>query len=409
MSDSLSLDKSKIKIVLLEGIHQSAVDTLHGHGYTEIHPFDKCLPESEFQAMLAEARIVGLRSRTQLTRHLLDQAPKLIAIGCFCIGTDQVDLGAAMQLGIPVFNAPFSNTRSVAELVLAEAILLIRRVPQKNALAHRGVWQKSVDDAHEIRGKRIGIIGYGNIGSQVSVLAESIGMEVVFHDVVTRLPLGNAQQVTSDLLLESSDVVTIHVPKSSDTENLIGQRELSRMKRHAVLINASRGNVVDLQALATALQQKDLAGAAIDVFPVEPKSAGEPFESPLRGLDNVILTPHIGGSTIEAQYNIGIEVADKLARYSDTGATLGAVNFPQVALPEQAGRHRLLHIHRNQPGILTAINRVFSSHQINIAGQFLQTNSDVGYVIFDIDGDYSEFALTQLKQIPGTIRCRVLY
>lgn len=358
---------------------------------------------------IADTHFVGIRSRTQLDEKTLNHASKLIGIGCFCIGTDQVSLGCALERGIPVFNAPFSNTRSVAELVLAEAILLMRGIPEKNTLAHTGIWQKSAAGSNEIRGKTIGIIGYGNIGSQVSVLAESLGMEVVFTDVSTRLPLGNARQVSLQGLLGESDVVSLHVPQGASTENLVGANELDLMKPGAVLINASRGNVVDIDALAKTIKSKQIRGAAIDVFPVEPKSKDEAFSSPLQGLENVILTPHIGGSTIEAQRNIGIEVAEKLIMYSDTGATVGSVNFPQVSIPSQVGQHRLLHIHRNQPGVLSAINNVFSENQINIAGQFLQTNERVGYVIFDVDADYSELAFSKLKEIDGTIRCRVLW
>jgi D-3-phosphoglycerate dehydrogenase len=345
-----------------------------------------------------------------LTRRVFENAPKLIAAGCFCIGTNQVDLRAAQEHGVAVFNAPFSNTRSVAELVLAEAILLLRRVPAKNFVCHRGGWDKSAVGSYEIRGKTLGLVGYGSIGSQLSVLAESLGMKVCFYDVVTKLPLGNANQVRSlKELLAQSDIVSLHVPEVASTHNMIGATELGQMKKNGILINASRGTVVDIDALAKALRNGHLAGAAIDVFPVEPKGNEEEFVSPLRGLDNAILTPHIGGSTIEAQANIGVEVAEKLVKYSDNGTTTSSVNFPEVALPGHPDAHRLLHVHANVPGVLTAINRIFSDNNINIVAQYLQTNDKVGYVVLDISSPYSETALEQLRNIEGTIRCRVLF
>lgn len=406
----VSLDKSKIKFLLLEGVHQSAVQTLHADGYTNIEYLKTALTEDELIEKIGDAHFVGLRSRTQLTRRVFENAPKLIAVGCFCIGTNQVDLQAAQEHGIAVFNAPFSNTRSVAELVIAEAILLLRGIPEKNAACHRGGWLKSAAGAYEIRGKTLGLIGYGSIGSQVSVLAESLGMKVCFYDVVAKLPLGNAAQVRSlDELLERSDIVSLHVPETGATRNMIGARELGLMKKKAILLNASRGTVIDIDALAEAIRSGHLTGAAIDVFPVEPKSNDDEFVSPLRGLDNVILTPHIGGSTMEAQENIGVEVAEKLIRYSDNGTTTSSVNFPEVALPEHPDAHRLLHVHANIPGVLSAINRVFSDNQINISAQYLQTNDKVGYVVLDINSPYSETALEQLRNIEGTIRCRVLF
>jgi D-3-phosphoglycerate dehydrogenase len=318
-------------------------------------------------------------------------------------------LDAALRLGIPVFNAPFSNTRSVAELVLGEAILLQRGVPARNAAAHRGQWLKSADGANEIRGKTLGIIGYGNIGTQLSVLAESLGMRVVFHDIVTKLPLGNARQVPLDELLRRADVITLHVPENETTHHLIGPLELAQLKPSCVLINTARGNVVDLSALEAALDAGRIKGAGLDVFPHEPRSDDEAFESRLRQFDNVLLTPHIGGSTIEAQENIGREVAEKLAKYSDQGTTVSAVNFPEVALASHPNQHRLLHIHQNRPGVLSEINQVFSSNAINILGQYLQTNATVGYVVIDVDREYSELALEKLRRIDGTIRCRVLW
>ena len=341
---------------------------------------------------------------------MFDAAKKLVAVGCFCIGSNQVELDAATRRGITVFNAPFSNTRSVAELVLAEAILLLRGVPSKNAAAHRGEWQKTAANAFEIRGKKLGIIGYGNIGMQLGVIAEGLGMQVQFYDTSNKLPLGNARQVPSlNQLLASSDVVSLHVPESPATQNLIGAAQLAQMPAGSILINASRGTVVDIDALADALQSGALGGAGVDVFPVEPRSNDDEFMSPLRRFDNTFLTPHIGGSTTEAQENIGMEVAEKLARYSDTGTTTSSLNFPEVALPEHAGSHRLLHIHRNVPGVLSAINSVFSENRINVSAQFLQTNDQVGYVVIDIDAEYSDMALKKLAAIEGTIRSRVLF
>ena len=368
------------------------------------------LADDDLKAKIADVHFVGIRSRTQLTADVFAHATKLVAVGCFCIGTNQVDLQAASEHGIAVFNAPFSNTRSVAELVLAEAILLLRGVPEKSAMAHRGGWLKSADNAFEIRGKTLGIVGYGSIGMQLSVLAEALGMKVIFFDVVTKLPLGNARQVARlyDLLAES-DVVSLHVPETQATQWMIGQAEIAAMKPGSVLINASRGTVVEIEPLAQALLQKKLLGAAIDVFPVEPHSNKDVFESPLRGLDNVILTPHVGGSTMEAQENIGIEVADKLVKYSDNGTSTSSVNFPEVALPAHPGKHRLLHIHRNVPGVLSEINKIFSDNGINIASQYLQTHQDLGYVVIDIDAAYSAIALTKLAEVSGTIRSRVLF
>jgi D-3-phosphoglycerate dehydrogenase len=405
-----SLEKGKIKFLLLEGVHPSAVETLQKSGYSNIEQHKKALPLEELKAAIAGAHFVGIRSATQLTEEVFAAAGKLAAVGCFCIGTNQVDLGAATRRGIPVFNAPFSNTRSVAELVLAEAILLLRGVAAKNAAAHRGEWQKTAANAFEIRGKKLGIIGYGNIGMQLGVIAEALGMQVQFYDITNKLPLGNARQVPSlNQLLGSSDVVSLHVPETDTTQNMIGAAQLAQMQHGSILINASRGTVVDIDALANALDSGALGGAGIDVFPVEPRSNEEEFISPLRRFDNTFLTPHIGGSTLEAQENIGMEVAEKLARYSDNGTTTSSINLPAVALPEHVGKHRLLHIHRNVPGVMSAINTVFSDNQINIAAQFLQTNETLGYVVIDIDAEYSEIALKKLAAIEGTIRSRVLF
>ncbi len=405
-----SLEKSKIRILLLEGVHQSAVDTLNAAGYTNIEYLSHSLGEEELIEKIADAHFVGIRSRTQLTANVFEAAKKLVAVGCFCIGTNQVDLQAATRRGIAVFNAPFSNTRSVAELVLAQAILLLRGVPEKNAKAHRGEWLKSAKNSFEIRGKKLGIIGYGNIGTQFSVLAEGLGMDVYFYDVVSKLPIGNATQVGSlQELLNIADVVSLHVPETPATKYMFKAEQLAQMKPGSILMNASRGTVVDIDALADSLRSGKLLGAAVDVFPVEPKSNDEEFVSPLREFDNVILTPHVGGSTIEAQENIGREVAEKLAMYSDNGTSVSSVNFPEVALPSHPNQHRLLHIHENVPGVMSEINQVFSENGINICGQYLQTKEDIGYVVVDVDKAYGELALEKLRQVKGTIRCRVLF
>jgi D-3-phosphoglycerate dehydrogenase len=405
-----SLEKNKIKFLLLEGVHPSAVETLKQAGYTNVEEHKKALPPEELKAAIANAHFVGLRSRTQLTADVFASAKRLAAVGCFCIGTNQVDLAAATQRGIPVFNAPFSNTRSVAELVIAEAILLLRGVAEKNAAAHRGQWLKSAANSFEIRGKKLGIVGYGNIGMQLGIIAEGLGMQVQFYDVVNKLPLGNARQVPSlNHLLASSEVVSLHVPETAATQNMIGAEQLAHMAAGSILINASRGTVVDIDALSDALESKRLAGAAIDVFPVEPRSNDDEFISPLRRFDNTFLTPHIGGSTLEAQENIGLEVAEKLARYSDNGTTISSINFPEVGLPEHEGSHRLLHIHHNVPGIMSAINNVFSENALNVSAQYLQTTEAIGYVVIDIDAEYSDMALAKLAAIEGTIRSRVLF
>ena len=405
-----SLDKSKIKILLLEGVHSSAVQTFTKAGYSNVELLAHALEGDELKAKIADVHFVGVRSRTQLTREVLEAAKKLVGIGCFCIGTNQVDLIAAQEKGIVVFNAPYSNTRSVAELVLAEAILLLRGIPEKNAVAHRGGWLKSADNAFEIRGKTLGIVGYGSIGTQLSVLAEGLGMHVLFHDVVAKLPLGNAHQAASlEDLLSHSDIVTLHVPELPSTQWMMGEKEFAAMKPGSIFINAARGTVVVIDELAKALKSGKLLGAAVDVFPVEPKSNKDEFISPLRGLDNVILTPHIGGSTMEAQANIGLEVADKLVRYSDNGTTISAVNFPEVALPEHPGQNRILHVHHNVPGVLSAINQVFAENGINVAGQYLRTHEKLGYVVIDLEPGSSALALEKLAQVPGTVRCRVLF
>ncbi|MCD6673024.1 MAG: phosphoglycerate dehydrogenase [Burkholderiaceae bacterium] len=406
----LSVPKEKLKVVLFEGIHSSAVDVLRNDGYTNIDTYRQSLSGDELAHAIEGAHFVGIRSRTHLTAEVLAQAPKLTAIGCFCIGTNQVDLDAAALRGVPVFNAPFSNTRSVAELVLGEVIMLMRGIPQKNAKLHRGGWDKSAANSWEVRGKVLGIVGYGHIGTQIGVLAEQLGMSVVFHDIESKLPLGNARQAASlEEVLRLADVVTLHVPQTPATHEMIGQRQIAAMKPGSFLINASRGTVVVIDALAEALDSGHLLGAAIDVFPVEPKGNDGVFESPLTRFDNVILTPHIGGSTSEAQANIGGEVAAKLLRYSNNGSTVSAVNFPEVSLPEHVGKSRLLHVHRNVPGIIANINERFSRAGINISAQYLQTNALVGYVVIDTDSDASRIALEELCSIEGTIRCRILY
>ena len=405
-----SLAKDKIKVLLLEGVHDSAIELLKQQGYDQLEILKGSLDEDELCEKIKDVHMIGIRSRTQLTEKVFAAAEKLIAVGCFCIGTNQVDLKAAQKHGVVVFNAPFSNTRSVAELVLAETIMLLRGIPQKNAQAHKGGWLKSANHAYEVRGKILGIVGYGHIGSQLSVLAEQLGMQVIYYDVETKLPMGNARSIKRlDELLAKADVVTLHVPETPSTRWMIGSDQLAKMKPNSLLINASRGTVVDIEALAEALTSGHLAGAAIDVFPVEPQSNQDLFESPLCGIENCLLTPHIGGSTVEAQENIGIEVAGKLVHYSDNGSTLSAVNFPEVSLPQHATARRLLHIHKNQPGMMNAINSILSDFEINVAGQYLQTDENVGYVVMDIDTDNGTELLDKMKAIPGTIRARQLF
>lgn len=407
-----SFPKKDIKVVLLEGIHQTAVDAFHAAGYSQVVLHDKALPRAELFDAIADAHIIGLRSRTQLDAEAIAHTRRLLAVGCFCIGTNQVDLNQTRELGVPVFNAPYSNTRSVAELVIAEAVLLMRRVPERNAQCHAGGWGKSAQGSYEVRGKTLGIIGYGHIGTQVGVLAEAYGMHVLYHDIEPKLSLGNAAPAEGLAdLLGRSDIVTLHVPATPETKGMMGADEIARMRKGSVLINASRGNVVDIDALAAALREHRLAGAAVDVFPVEPKGKDEEFASPLRAFDNVILTPHVGGSTQEAQFNIGGEVAAKLVRYSDNGSTLSAVNFPEVSLPAHPGSNRFLHLHHNVPGVLSRINDVFSRNSINVNAQHLQTSGNVGYVVIDAAASdiQTESLREQLAAIPGTIRTRLLY
>jgi D-3-phosphoglycerate dehydrogenase / 2-oxoglutarate reductase len=410
MPKQYSLEKDKIKVILLEGIHNSAADFFKANGYNNIESFPAALDEALLKEKIKSANIIGIRSRTLLTEDILSNAGKLLAVGCFSIGTNQVDGHAARLMGIPVFNAPFSNTRSVAELVIAEAILLMRNIPVKNAAAHRGKWLKSATNCFEVRDKNLGIIGYGHIGSQVSILAEALGMNVYYYDIVKKLSLGKATACSSlEELLSVSHVVTLHVPETPLTMNLISEKELSLMRKGACLVNASRGSVVNIQALTVALKSGHILGAALDVFPDEPASNGDPFISELQQFDNVILSPHVGGSTVEAQENIGTEVAEKLVKYSDTGATIGATNFVQISLQPNNNAQRFLHIHKNEPGILKEVNYVFTSKGINIAGEYLQTDPEIGYVIVDTESCLGSAILEELKAIEGTIRVRMLY
>ncbi|TVR09455.1 MAG: phosphoglycerate dehydrogenase [Salinarimonadaceae bacterium] len=412
MVRGLSFSKEKIRVLFLENVNDSAVALLEQAGYVSVTRLPKALDGEALKEALSGVHILGIRSRTQITEDVLAAADRLIAIGCFSVGTNQVDLDATRRRGVPVFNAPFSNTRSVAELTLAEIVMLMRRILPRSASAHEGGWDKSANDSHEVRGKTLGIVGYGNIGSQLSTLAESFGMRVVYYDHTDRLRHGNTEPVASlrDLLAEA-DVVTLHVPETPATQNMIGMDELRAMKKGAYLINNSRGTVVDLDALATVLREGHLRGAAIDVFPVEPGSNAERFTTPLQGIDNVILTPHVGGSTLEAQERIGVEVARKLIDYSDIGSTIGAVNFPAVQLPPRPHGARFMHVHQNTPGMLSRLIAVFSGRGLNIVGQFLQTDGEIGYVVIELDSvpEDAREILTELRALEGTIRARVLY
>lgn len=405
-----SLAKEKIKFLLLEGIHPRAAELLQASGYTQVETRSGTQSRAELAEIIGDVHFLGIRSRTQLDEELLAKANKLTAVGCFCIGTNQVDLTTAQSLGVPVFNAPYANTRSVAELALAEAIMLMRGIPAKNMAAHRGEWKKSATNSSEVRGKTLGIIGYGHIGTQLGILAEGLGMNVMYYDILSKLPLGNARPAGGlDQLLEQSDVVSLHVPATPQTHEMIGPEQLSRMRKGSFLINASRGTVVQIPALRDALVSDHLAGAALDVFPSEPRTNQDEFISELRGLDQVILTPHIGGSTMEAQESIAVEVIEKLIRYSDNGSTMSAVNFPEVSLPDQQDVRRVLHIHRNEPGVMQQLNQIISSSGINIHSQFLQTHGQVGYVVMDLDGINVNGLLDELAKIPATIRSRVLF
>jgi D-3-phosphoglycerate dehydrogenase / 2-oxoglutarate reductase len=411
LSERLSLPKDRIRILLLEGVHDTAVELFARAGYTQVTRMPKALDGDALVDAVRGMHVIGIRSRTRLTEEVFEAADRLIAVGCFCIGTNQVDLQAARIRGVPVFNAPFSNTRSVAELVMGEIVMLLRRIPEKSEAGHRGVWDKSSAGSREVRGKTLGIVGYGNIGSQLSVLAEAFGMRVIYHDIQDKLPHGNAQKVaTLRDLLEQSDVVSLHVPETPETFRMIGPDEIAAMRSDAMLINNSRGTVVDLEALAEALRTQRLAGAAVDVVPTEPASNNEAFRTPLQHVPNVILTPHVGGSTVEAQARIGEEVGRRLVDYSDTGSTVGAVNFPQVQLPLRPNGTRFMHLHRNVPGLLSRVNEVFSRRGLNIAAEFLQTDGEIGYVVVEAEGPArDEDVLEELRAIDGTIRARLLY
>ncbi|MGH2343525.1 phosphoglycerate dehydrogenase, partial [Segnochrobactraceae bacterium EtOH-i3] len=411
-SPNLSLAKDKIRVLLLEGINDSALNLMEAEGYTNVTRLAKALDGEALKEAIKGVHILGIRSRTHVSQEVLDAADRLIAVGCFSVGTNQVDLDACRQHGIPVFNAPFSNTRSVAELVIGEIVMLLRRVPSRSSSAHSGGWEKSATHSHEVRGKTLGIVGYGNIGSQLSILAEAMGMHVIFYDITDKLRQGNAEPTASlTTLLGQADIVTLHVPETPGTHGMIGAAEIAAMKPGAYLINNSRGTVVDIEALAEALKSGHLNGAAIDVFPTEPKANGERFVSPLQGLDNVILTPHIGGSTEEAQERIGSEVARKLVDYSDSGSTMGAVNFPQVQLPARPQGTRFIQVQRNLPGMLGRLYDVLERHGVNIAGQYYESRGEVGYVVFDADASAADTrqVLRDIRALPGTIRARLLY
>jgi D-3-phosphoglycerate dehydrogenase / 2-oxoglutarate reductase len=405
-----SYPKEKINILFLENISDVAVKHFNASGYANVKKINGALSEAELITAVKDVHLLGIRSKTQITKKILDAAPKLQAIGCFCIGVNQVDLRAATKNGVVVFNAPYSNTRSVAELVIGASIMLIRKIVDKNKAAHEGVWLKEASGSYELRGKTLGIIGYGNIGKQVSVLAESIGMKVIFYDTETRLPLGNAESRKNlKDVVSKSDIVTLHVPELTSTKNLINKNTLKYFKKGSILINYARGEVVDLDALRKFLLDGHLAGAAVDVFPVEPEKNGDHFSSPLQGLSNVLLTPHIGGSTQEAQHNIGDDVSSKLFNYLEKGISTGSHSIPELSLPPQEGTHRILHIHHNVPGVLSEINTQLSKHKINILGQYLKTNDSIGYVVLDVNKNLSKNALALLRNVKGTIKVRMLY
>lgn len=409
-SQNLSYPKENIKVLLLEGIHPSAVKNFKNHNFVNIERHSVAWSEEELIKHIGDVQVIGIRSKTQITEKVIKHAPKLKAIGCFCIGTNQVDLEAATLAGVTVFNSPYSNTRSVAELVIAESIMLMRKIPLRDKKAHQGMWLKDAKESYEVRGKKIGIVGYGHIGSQVSVLAENLGFNVLYYDIEPKLPMGNATRVKSlDDLLERSDIVTLHVPASATTNMMINAEKLSKMKEGSILLNLSRGSVVDLEALKKVLESGHLAGAAIDVYPQEPESKGEPFSSVLQNLPNVILTPHIGGSTVEAQYNIGVDVSTKLINLIDSGTTVGSHSLPPLNLPVQKDVNRILHIHENKPGVLSDINRILSDLDINILGQYLKTNEKIGYVVLDIDKQYDDQVLEKLGEVKHTIKTRILY
>ena len=405
-----SYPKEKVNVLFLENISDSAVNFFKEQGYSSVRKLSGALSEEDLKREVKDVHLLGIRSKTQITPAVLEAAQKLQAIGCFCIGTNQVDLKTARNKGVVVFNAPYSNTRSVAELVIASAIMLIRKIPDKNKAAHDGKWMKDAKGSYELRGKTIGIVGYGNIGTQVSVLAEAFGMKVVFYDVVTKLPLGNAVPCKSlKELTSESDIITLHVPELPTTKNLISRQALKNFKQGSILINYARGEVVDLDALKDAILEKQITGAAIDVYPVEPEKNGDPFVTPLQGLPNVILTPHIGGSTEEAQLNIGEDVSNKLYQFLEKGVTEGSHTVPPLSVPPIEGSHRILHIHKNVPGVLSEINTALSKSNINVVGQYLKTNDEVGYVVLDLDQKLSGQAFDILKGVKGTMKVRLLY
>jgi D-3-phosphoglycerate dehydrogenase len=409
-SATTSYPKDKIKILFLENISEAAIRAFRDAGYSDIKKISGALSEDQLIQEIKNVHMIGIRSKTQITEKVLQHAEKLQAIGCFCIGTNQVNLSAARKRGVVVFNAPYSNTRSVAELVIGASIILIRKILDKNKAAHEGIWNKDAKGSFELRGKKLGIIGYGNIGSQVSILAEAMGMKVIFYDVLTKLPLGNADSRKSlkDLVSES-DIVTLHIPETSQTKNIINKSLLKQFKKGSILINFARGEVVDLDALSKSLQEGHLSGAAIDVFPWEPEKNGDQFSSPLQHLSNVLLTPHIGGSTEEAQHNIGEDVSSKLLQYLEMGSTYGSHTVPELNLTPVEGTHRILHIHQNVPGVLSEINISLSDHKINILGQYLKTNDEIGYVVLDVDKKLSKNAADLLRKVKGTIKVRLLY
>lgn len=405
-----SYPKEKINILLLENVSDVAVKNFARQGYSHVEKLTKALPEAELIQAVKNVHLLGIRSKSQITKAVLDAAEKLQAIGCFCIGVNQVNLEAATENGVAVFNAPYSNTRSVAELVIGASIMLIRRIPDKNMAAHKGIWLKESSGSYELRGKTLGIIGYGNIGTQVSVLAESLGMRVIFYDIETKMPLGNAEDMKSlKEVLSQSDIVTLHVPETSQTKNLLNKTNLKYCKKGSIILNYARGEVIELNDLRKFLESGHIAGAAIDVFPVEPEKNGDQFLSPLQNLPNVLLTPHIGGSTEEAQQNIGEDVSNKLLNYLEKGVSLGSHTVPALSLPPQEGSHRILHIHQNVPGVLSEINSALSGNKINIVGQYLKTNDSIGYVVVDVDKQLSRKATQLLKEVPHTIKVRLLY
>ena len=405
-----SYPKEKINILFLENISKTATERFTDSGYLSVKRISGALTESELIKEIKNVHLLGIRSKSKITKNVLKNANKLQAIGCFCIGTSQVDMEAAIENGVAVFNAPYSNTRSVAELVIALSIMLIRKIPDKNKSAHEGIWMKDSTGSHELRGKTLGIIGYGNIGSQVSVLAESMGMKVIFYDTETKMPLGNAEPKKSmKELMKIADIITLHVPDLPSTRNMINESNLKYCKKTAILINYARGKVVDLEALKNALVNNELGGAAIDVFPEEPVKNGDKFTTPLQRLSNVILTPHIGGSTEEAQHNIGEDVSNKLFNFLEMGITTGSHSVPPLNLPLHENTHRILHIHKNVPGVLSQINSLLSSHKINILGQYLKTNDEIGYVVLDVNKNLSKEALELLKEVNETIKVRLLY